>query len=947
MESHFLKDVPVRHVLRLFAIRTGTAVVLIVVVIAALCQPSVARPPGWTITASPNASGGITLLNGVACVRTSFCMGVGYHQSGQGFDEFQTLSEMWNGSDWVLIPTPNPGSDIYSVLQGITCLTGNDCVAVGEYGAISNHTLIESWNGRRWSIVPSPNVEIHSGGFRPWSQLSGVSCVSANDCTAVGYAYYGNNGNLNAVLVETWNGRTWSITKAPSTSKNDQGLFADSCVSADFCIAVGGVAAGTLIDTWNGTRWSIVPPDLNPGSSDHGELDGVSCTSPTACVAVGSAVSCPPPSDMCNPSQNLVESWDGVTWSIVPSPDQGTTGNALSGVSCSTPANCIAVGASVDQYGFPADPLIESWNGSVWSLASVSVPAGATNASFSGMSCTGPSACVAVGQTFNSLDGFADTALIETWNGASWNAEASPASTLADNFLQGISCTGPTDCVAVGGFFNGNDDHHVGPEDSLIETLSGGGWSTVVSPNEPDTDNYLQGVSCTSGGFCMAVGISYFGDSFGQTLAEVWNGTNWSVIPTPSPDLVDQLAGVSCTGPTFCMAIGTVIEEWNGSTWSVVPNPMAPATGGLTSVSCASDDMCVGVGATSNGGQTLAETWNGSSWIVVPSPVASNGESYFNSVSCDSVTYCVAVGFIANGQGPPEPLAASWNGLTWTLLPEPRFGAGGAELSGVSCPEATNCNVVGIRRSTRGGFSTVAVTLSGTVWNLSAIPSEPGGNSILEGVSCTTSVSCAAVGAFQNHQGQEQTLIEGKSPAPSIVATAGSSQSIDVHKAFTVELQATVLDGSGNPIPGAIVTFEAPSHGPSGRFSGKDRVITNAAGVVTAPTFTANGTAGSYEVKAVVSGISGSAVFKLTNLPPGARTTLTTVVQGRQMSGADVRDSQIQTPFSLPFPNVGLFPIVPVMNREYFSCPKCLHRRMSLSRLVRMASRLWAPLSPS
>jgi hypothetical protein len=870
MERHF-PSASLCRALRSIAISTGTVVALTIFLIAALCQPSIARAPTWTISVSPNASGGITVLNDVACVGASFCMGVGFHESGPvESDAFSTLSELWNGSDWVLIPTPNPGSDIYSELTSITCPTPNDCMAVGTYGAVRDLTLVEHWDGRKWSILPSPNAGLPSRGFPPFNVLSGVSCSSQDFCVAVGSTNYGLNYHIYNVLIETWNGSTWSVAKGANVRNEFNELLADSCSSARYCVAVGELGSGTLIETWNGSKWSIVPANANPASSDDGILDGISCVNSTYCVAVGA---------LPLTKQNLVESWNGEAWIIVPSPNQGSTANLLSGVACTTATTCVAVGATVDQYGSPANPLIESWNGAVWTLSNAPAPASATDASLDGISCPGPAECVAVGQTFDSFDGFADTALTEVWNGTSWNMVASPASTLTNNFLLGISCIDPASCTAVGGFFNGNGD--VSPQDeSLIETLSGGVWSTIVSPNEPDVDNYLQGVSCTSGTFCMAVGSTYFGNAFDKTLAETWSGTSWSVTPTPTPDVEDQLLGVSCTSPTFCMAVGSVIEEWNGSSWSVAANPMAPSTASLTGVSCTSVDMCVAVGTTSySGGQTLAETWNGSSWVVEPSPVASDGDSYFNSVSCASATYCVAVGFMANRQGPPEPLAASWDGQTWTSLSGPTFGAGGAELSGVSCPETAGCTAVGIRSSNRGKYGTMAETLSGTVWTLLSIPNEPGGSSILEGVSCTTD-GCSAVGGFQNHQLQEQTLIESESPAPSIVATSGASQSVDVHKALPVDLQATVLDGSGNPLPGVRVTFEAPPRGPSGRFSSKDTVITNGAGVATAPRFTANGIAGSYEVKGVASGITGSAVFKLTNLPLAARTTLTLGLPG-------------------------------------------------------------------
>ena len=105
--------------------------------------------------------------------------------------------------------------------------------------------------------------------------------------------------------------------------------------------------------------------------------------------------------------------------------------------------------------------------------------------------------------------------------------------------------------------------------------------------------------------------------------------------------------------------------------------------------------------------------------------------------------------------------------------------------------------------------------------------------------------------------------------AASLSATAGTPQSANVNTAFGANLQVTVRDAANNPVAGVAVTFTAPASGASGTFVGGLRtvtVLTNAAGVATAPVFTANGTAGSYTVTASVAGVSGAASFALTNL---------------------------------------------------------------------------------
>jgi hypothetical protein len=123
-------------------------------------------------------------------------------------------------------------------------------------------------------------------------------------------------------------------------------LFGVSCISADACTAVGYyvIARGglfkTLIESWNGTHWSVVPSP-NPGTRRNGNanfLDGVSCVSADACTAVGYY------EDIEGDTLNLIESWNGTIWSVVPSPSRGAGGNSLDAVSCASAGTCMAVG---------------------------------------------------------------------------------------------------------------------------------------------------------------------------------------------------------------------------------------------------------------------------------------------------------------------------------------------------------------------------------------------------------------------------------------------------------------------------------------------------------------------------------------------------------------------------------------------------------------------------
>ncbi len=83
--------------------------------------------------------------------------------------------------------------------------------------------------------------------------------------------------------------------------------------------------------------WSIVPSPNN-GTNDN-DLLGVSCASARSCKAVGFYT------NEIGVNQTLIESWNGISWSVVPSPDNGTAYNVLIGVSCRRAGkSCTAVG---------------------------------------------------------------------------------------------------------------------------------------------------------------------------------------------------------------------------------------------------------------------------------------------------------------------------------------------------------------------------------------------------------------------------------------------------------------------------------------------------------------------------------------------------------------------------------------------------------------------------
>jgi hypothetical protein len=123
-----------------------------------------------------------------------------------------------------------------------------------------------------------------------------------------------------------------------------------------------------------------------------------------------------------------------------------------------------------------------------------------------------------------------------------------------------------------------------------------------------------------------------------------------------------------------------------------------------------------------------------------------------------------------------------------------------------------------------------------------------------------------------------------ETPTAIMVVSGTTPQSAPVGSAFATPLAVDVRDVSGTLVQGVTVTFTAPMSGASGQFgmSNSAMVVTNASGRATAPTFTANTTAGTYMVTAqAMGGSNPSTTFTLTNTP-GAATKLTVTAGNNQ-----------------------------------------------------------------
>lgn len=254
---------------------------------------------GGSVVSSPDAGSSDNTLLGVAAVSPNDVWAVGNYISSGGVH--QTLTMHWNGTQWSIATSPNPGSSI-NRLFAVAAVSANDVWAVGNYSIPASdtfRTLTMHWNGTQWSLISSPNPGLD------YNLVIGVTATSADDAWAVGFYTNGRSSPPQTLTIH-WDGTQWSFVSSPNSNLNNNYLYGVAATSSDDVWAVGYSynTLGTnpsqaLALHWNGTQWNLVS-NPNPGSTTN-TLKAVAVISPNSALAVGIYQS-----GNANPLQTLV-----------------------------------------------------------------------------------------------------------------------------------------------------------------------------------------------------------------------------------------------------------------------------------------------------------------------------------------------------------------------------------------------------------------------------------------------------------------------------------------------------------------------------------------------------------------------------------------------------------------------------------------------------------------
>jgi len=270
----------------------------------------------------------------------------------------------WDGSAWSRVPSPAPGSQSY--LSDVSVAPDGTAWAVGSCECIPSQVysgMILRWNGSTWLRVPSPNPGTFDGLTAVGQAPDGTAWAVGTTCPL------GNCANRSGqTLVVRWDGTAWSQVPSPSPGAN--AYLGGLAVSQDGTAWAIGQSCKSyclppkdrpimLFLHWNGSAWMRSPVPVT------GYISGVSAGSGGTAWAAGQMCI-----GNCSTLTSVILRWTGAAWSRIPIPRPppdnwlDTVLTAKNGTAWAFGEFCTAQCQTQSQ---TSDILILRWNGTTWS----------------------------------------------------------------------------------------------------------------------------------------------------------------------------------------------------------------------------------------------------------------------------------------------------------------------------------------------------------------------------------------------------------------------------------------------------------------------------------------------------------------------------------------------------------------------------------------------------
>jgi hypothetical protein len=316
----------------------------------------------WTVVESPNAGFTYNTLLAAEPLAPDDVWAAGYFQTTGVDPGRRTFMIHWNGADWTQVATPNPGAGNNQV-YALEALAPNDVWAVGSSDngdPNASSALVLHYDGAAWSTVAAPQPHRNT-------VLTCISALAANDIWAAGYTgVWGLDPEGIQPLAMHYDGTTWSTVNIPGFTDAQINPLSDILAIAPDDVWTVGYNGWpdpflTLAYHFDGEVWTRVD---SPNPADRAnKFEAICALGPNDIWAVGSQF-------MTGVGYHtLTAHWDGVGWTLVPSPNRPIAGswNFLWDVEANGPDDVWAVGMNI--ISTVLYPHAMHWDGSAWTYA--------------------------------------------------------------------------------------------------------------------------------------------------------------------------------------------------------------------------------------------------------------------------------------------------------------------------------------------------------------------------------------------------------------------------------------------------------------------------------------------------------------------------------------------------------------------------------------------------
>jgi hypothetical protein len=300
---------------------------------------------------------------------------------------------------------------------------------------------------------------------------------------------------------------------------------------------------------------------------------------------------------------------------------------SFSQITALSPTNAWAVGASNANGNL--QPVIEHWNGRLWSLSPAKpVPGGGSLTTVAAISASD----IWVAGDSTIYGGPGSSTIAEHWNGSRWQLITTPhVYTGGAPMIASLVAINSTSVWAVGSIDNSGSYYQ-----PFSERWNGSKWTMAFMPNKGRRGVAISGAAEAGGSIWAVGGTSPIFESPGKAAIEVRSGGRWRMAPTPTYAGV-TLTSASALGPSNVWAVGETgntkswgyfAAHWNGKVWTVSsPLPKGPLPAStLSSVAMLSPTSGWAVGYSARGGTFDGAIlhWNGSRWMRSSFPATPN-----------------------------------------------------------------------------------------------------------------------------------------------------------------------------------------------------------------------------------------------------------------------------------------------------------------------------------